>query len=278
MECERRSVMPPLVRFVDLPDKITLPFVEQGDPLGMPLLLLHGLTDSWRSFELVLPHLSGSIHAFATSQRGHGDASRPAEGYRPSDFAADLRNFMDALRLEAAVLVGHSSHSFVVTRFAVDHPERVSGLVLVGAPATLRGKPGAEALLESVAMLKDPIDPLFVRRFAEGTFHRAPPAPFVDAMIQESLRVPAYVWQQAFRDLFEGGPTAEELGRLRAPTLLVWGDRDTIVSRADQDALGAAITDSTLLVYRGTGHTHHWEEPLRFASDLSTFVEALRRA
>ena len=61
---------------------VTLPYVEQGDPAGVPVLLLHGYTDSWRSFEDTLAHLPDSIHAIALTQRGHGDADRPATGYR----------------------------------------------------------------------------------------------------------------------------------------------------------------------------------------------------
>ena len=61
-----------------LPTGVTLPYVEQGDPDGVPVILLHGVTDSWRSFEPVLPHLPPSIRAFALTQRGHGDADRPS--------------------------------------------------------------------------------------------------------------------------------------------------------------------------------------------------------
>src|SRR5919108_1012926 len=66
---------------VELPNNVSIPFVEQGDTSGLPMVLLHGFADSWRSFELVLPHLPEFIHAFALTQRGHGDASRPATGY-----------------------------------------------------------------------------------------------------------------------------------------------------------------------------------------------------
>ena len=58
----------------------SIPYIELGDSGGVPVLFLHGLTDSWLSFEGVLPHLPGSMHAFALSQRGHGDATRPATG------------------------------------------------------------------------------------------------------------------------------------------------------------------------------------------------------
>src|SRR3712207_4230490 len=100
--------MTTVIESVELPNGVKLPYVEQGDPSGVPVVLLHGVTDSWRSFEPVLPHLPASIHAYALTQRGHGDAERPASGYRPQDLAADVAAFMDALGLESAVIVGHS--------------------------------------------------------------------------------------------------------------------------------------------------------------------------
>jgi hypothetical protein len=64
---------------------VKIPFAEQGDPDSLPVLFLHGYTDSWRSFEGVLPLLPRSVRAIAISQRGHGDADRPMTGYRASD-------------------------------------------------------------------------------------------------------------------------------------------------------------------------------------------------
>jgi pimeloyl-ACP methyl ester carboxylesterase len=87
--------MTPVIHSVGLPSGVSLQYVEQGDPSGIAALLLHGATDSWRSFELVLPHLPASIHVFALTQRGRGDASRPPTGYRYADFAADLAAFMN---------------------------------------------------------------------------------------------------------------------------------------------------------------------------------------
>ena len=70
--------MMPRAKSVELPGRVRLAYVEQGDPSGVPVLLLHGITDSWRYFEPMLSHLPDSIHAFALSQKGHGDADRAA--------------------------------------------------------------------------------------------------------------------------------------------------------------------------------------------------------
>ena len=120
------------IKSVELLGRARLAYAEQGDPLGIPVLLLHGATDSWRSFERVLPHLPDSIRAIAVTQRGHGESSRPEGGYRTSDFAADLVALMDALDLETAVIAGHCMGGSVAQRFALDYPERTQGLVSLG--------------------------------------------------------------------------------------------------------------------------------------------------
>ena len=86
--------------------------------------------------------------------------------------------------------------------------------------------------------------------------------------------MPARVWRDALAGLLEDEHAAR-LGDIQVPTLLVWGDQDAFVPESDQDILLAAIAGSRLETYRGTGHAVHWEEPARFAADLTAFVEGL---
>jgi pimeloyl-ACP methyl ester carboxylesterase len=270
--------MTPVIHAVTLPNQVTLPYVEQGDPAGVPVLLLHGITDSWRSFEGVLPHLPTSLHAFALSQRGHGDATRPVTGYYPQDFAADLAAFMDALKLRQAVVVGHSMGSYIAQRFALDYPDRTLGLVLMGSCTTVRGNPVAIGLWDSVvSTLTDPIDPGFVREFQQSTLAQPVPQALLNTVVQESLKVPARVWKAALAALLDTDFSGD-LGKITAPILIVWGDQDTFFLRREQEALAAAITGAQLMVYSGAGHGFHWEEPARFAADLVAFAAHLQVA
>jgi non-heme chloroperoxidase len=264
------------MRELDLPSGIRLPFVEQGDRSGVPVVLLHGYTDSWRSFEGVLAHLPNSVHAWALTLRGHGNADRPLEGYRTADFAADVAAFMDGLDLGSAVVVGHSMGSYIAQRFAIDYPERTLGLVLMGSFPTMRGNPVISVLWDSVSNLVDPVDRDFVLDFQLSTLARPVPPTLLDTVVQESLKVPARIWKAALRGLLEDDHAAD-LGRIRAPTLIVWGDRDAIFDRRDQDALAAAIPGARLLAYSGAGHGFHWEAPAGFASDLAAFAESVAR-
>lgn len=263
------------IKYVKIPNGIRLPYVEQGDPASVPVVLLHGVTDSWHSFERVLPHLPQTIHAFALTQRGHGDADRPATGYRTRDFAADVAAFVNALDLAPAVVVGHSMGSTNALRFAIDYPELTQGLVLLGSFSTYRGNRVTMEFWESaVSRLADPIDPSFVREFQESTLAQSVPQAFLDTIVQESLKVPARIWRAAFEGFLEDD-FAGELNRIKAPTLILWGDRDGLCPRGDQDALLGSINGSRLVVYKGAGHGLHWEEPERFATDLVAFSEGL---
>ena len=267
--------MTPSIKSVELPNGVVLSYAERGDDSGVPVVLLHGVTDSWRSFELVLPLFSKSIHAFAITQRGHGDSSHPQSGYTFSDFAGDLAAFMDALNIQKAVIVGHSMGSSVAQRFAIDHPQRVKGLVLVGSFASMRDNPVVEEFWDTVvSKITDPVDPGIAQAFQESTINTSVPPEFYEMVVQESLKVPARVWREAFAG-FPKHDFSGELHKIKAPTLIVWGDHDAFCPRSDQDTLQTTISGSRLVVYSGTGHAVHWEQPRRFVTDLEAFIKGL---
>ena len=104
---------------------VTLHYAEKGDPTGEAIIFLHGYSDSWFSYSRVLPLLSPEYHAFALTQRGHGDSDKPECCYTPDDFAADVDAFMDAVGIEEATLVGASTGALFAQRAA---PRWPSGL------------------------------------------------------------------------------------------------------------------------------------------------------
>jgi non-heme chloroperoxidase len=256
---------------ITLSTGVTLPYAEHGDAEGVPMILLHGYSDSQRSFDLLLPQLPDSIHAFAYTQRGHGDADKPAGGYAPEDYAADAAAFMDAVGLERAIVAGHSSGSYTAQRFAVDHPERTLGVVLIAAFSRFGDNPAVLEMQPAVEAMTDPVDPRFVREFQESCVAQPVPAGHIDAIVADSLKLPARVWKAFLRGAMEADVPIES-GTITAPTLILWGDRDAFCGRRDQDALLAAIPGAQLSTYEGTGHCPHWEHPVRAASELAAFA------
>jgi len=256
---------------VTLPAGITLQYAEKGHGRGQVVIFLHGYTDSWFSWSRVLPLLPSRFHAYAITQRGHGDSDKPATGYAMTDFSEDVVAFMDHFGIREATVVGHSMGSVIAQRLAIDHPDRVSRLVLVGSGADPDQNPVLLDLADFVDTLTDPIDPAFVYDFQASTVYSPVPADFLDTVVAESLKVPARVWQAALHGLVEEN-TLGELGALAAPTLIFWGDKDDIFPYPDQVELEQGIPRVTLLVYPDTGHGLHWERPERFTEDLVRFL------
>lgn len=264
-----------VARSVALASGIRLSCAEQGAGGGAPLLLLHGYGDSWRAFGPVLASLPPSRRAIALSLRGHGDSDKPADGYRIADFAADVIAFMDRLDLPPAALVGHSMGSLVAMRAALDRPGRVAGLVLIGAFATLKGNAAAEELWRTaVAGFGETVDPGFVREFQQGTLARPVEPAFFEGVVAESLKLPAAAWRAALAAML-ADDFSDELGRISAPTLLLWGELDSFSGRAEQERLAALIPGARLVAYKGAGHAPHWEDPARAAADLAGFAASL---
>jgi pimeloyl-ACP methyl ester carboxylesterase len=258
---------------IRLSNGLDVSYAESGGREGLPLVLLHGYTDSWRSMAPLLASLPRRFRAIALSQRGHGDSGRPHGRYDIPQLADDLAAFLDHLGIDRAVIVGHSMGSLVAQRFALEQPRRVAALVLLGAFRCLRGNGEVEAFWrDAVASLRDPVDPALVRNFQQSTLAAPLPAAFLETVVEESLKVPAHVWRAALRGQIDEDLEATAK-RIDAPTLILWGDQDAFSRRAEQAKLAAAIPDARLVAYRGAGHALHWEQPARVAADIAAFTD-----
>lgn len=256
----------------ELSPGLALSYVSFGAGDTRPVLLLHAWGESRRSFERLLPLLARTLRAIAVDQRGHGDADVPEQGYALTDFARDVVAFMDALELPSAVLLGSSSGGYVAQQVAATWPSRVDGLVLVGSPRTLRGRP---PFADEVDRLTDPMDPGWVRQSLAWfpTSHQVP-ASYLEHRVEDGARIPAHVWRSTFHGLCDALPPTD-IATIDVPTLVVWGDRDDLLTRAHEEDLVRAIPGSRLVVYEDTGHLVLWEQPERLARDLIDFVEGL---
>jgi rifampin ADP-ribosylating transferase len=254
---------------VELSNGVTLAYVSTGVASGTPILLLHAWGESRRAFDRLLPLLPVNVHAVAVDQRGHGDASRPTAGYSLEDLAEDVDLFMATVGISAAVLVGSSSGGYVAQQVAIASPHRVAGLVLVGSPRDLQGRP---SFADEVDQLTDPMDPAWVRT-SLSWFPRFNDVPqwYIDDRVRDGVRIPAHVWRDTLSGLITARPPTDT-ATISAPTLIVWGANDELLPRQDQEALAAAIPSSRLAVYENTGHLVLWEQPERLASDLMTFI------
>jgi pimeloyl-ACP methyl ester carboxylesterase len=116
----------------------------------------------------------------------------------------------------------------VAEQIAIERPERVSKLVLAGAPGPPAGNPLIAEAADAVAGLEDPIDPEFVREFQASTTERPLPPGRLDTFVAESLKLPARVWRAAFAGLLDMDVSAG-LRRIEQPVLLLHGARNGLV-------------------------------------------------
>ncbi len=109
--------------------EISIHYAE-GPQNGPPLVLLHGLARDWRSFLVLLPELSSRFHVFALDLRGHGESSRATRGYRITQYAQDVPEFLETVLPDGAAIFGHSLGGEVGMHIAAELNCRVTALIV----------------------------------------------------------------------------------------------------------------------------------------------------
>ena len=250
---------------------ITVACRVQGDPGSQPVLLLHAWGESGGSFDRLMPGLS-SFRAYAPDLRGQGDADKPQDGYSLAEQAEDAAAILDALGVDRAFVLGSSSGGYVAQQLAVDYPDLVAGLVLVGSPLSLRGRP---PFADDVEGLTDPVREDWVR----GSFSWFPrihdvPEWFVTERVRDGTKMPSNAWKRILAGLCSAeAPT--ESGTIRAPALILWGAEDNALPRTEQEVLAGRMQDARLKVYPGVGHLVLWECPEQVSEDATEFFSLL---
>jgi non-heme chloroperoxidase len=249
---------------------LRLHYAEHGERGSHPLVLLHGLSDSWFSFSRVLPALGERYHIYALDQRGHGNSDRPANGYSMANMAADVVAFMDAMNLAQATVVGHSMGSVVATMVVLAAPERLTSLILIGAN-TSWNTPDVVQFQQMVETLEDPVSDAFAREFQASTAYEPLPPEFMDRVVAESLKLPARVWRAALNGTVEAD-YAGRLGDIRVPALVLGGEEDIYSPAVSQRELAARLGNAELKLYPRVSHCPHWERPTEFVRDVEAFL------
>lgn len=257
---------------------IRLGRVELGEApasaTGLPLILIHGYTDSSRSWSLLAPPLRDALpgrRIIAVELRGHGISDAPECCYGPDSLAHDLKGVMDALGINRADLVGHSLGSITAAELAATHPERVNRLVLMSSATAIPG-PALEWLWQEIPALPDRIDPQ--GEFMTAWFANPTPVPqdFLTREMTEAAAIPRHVWTGVLTGLTTHDWTMLA-PRITAPTLVLWGDQDGLFGPESQAALQAALPAAEHRTYPGLGHNFFWEQPDQAAGDIAAFLK-----
>ena len=248
-----------------------------GDP---PVLLLHGIGNYGRYWDLFADAIAGRLRLAAPDARGHGESGRPDDGYAPEDFVGDALAVLDAAGIERAVVMGHSMGGLHAIHLAAGHPERVQALAIVDAspePMPAGSERARRLLTERPARFADRAG---ARAYLERTS-----AGYSDAVYRNRLEF-------AFRDengglVWRSDPDALErimsarsphadrwaaLREIRCPTLVVRGTRSNVLADDVARRMVAELNDGTLLEL-DAGHNVALERPRELAEAAVALAE-----
>ena len=121
-------------------NSVKLHYLDWGGK-GETILFLHGLGDTAHIFDDLAPKFTNQFRVLGLTRRGHGQSEKPEAGYDTATLVEDIRQFLDALKIERVILVGHSLAGDELTRFAGEHPDRVIKLVYLDAAHDRAGLP-----------------------------------------------------------------------------------------------------------------------------------------
>lgn len=249
---------------------------------GEPVVLLHGIfaeKDHWVDFARPL---TGRWRVIAPDLPGFGESGRIAsERYDYPAQVERLRHWLDALGLQRVHLAGNSMGGTIAVLFALQHPQRVASVALVGSPHGIRA-PKASAMDRRIEAGDAPLVARTAQEFEDMlslVFAQRPflPYPVLHASTQDAIaRADSNqrIWeaQLAHRWLLDAHVDA-----LRAPTLVLWGEADQVFDVSGAEALRARLPSARVERMPGLGHLPMMEAPAASAAAYARFLDALPR-
>lgn len=241
-----------------LVDGTRLRLIDTGQ--GPAVILVHGFGASLYSWRHLLgPIVGAGYRVIAFDNRGFGFSDKPAQGYDNAAYERLLVALMDSLRIADAVLVGHSMGGAIALETAVRDPQRVRGLILLGAAGLgLRSPTGLKVLRWPIV---GPVLAAARGRRATATILRSTygePGRVSDADIDQYYApVADGGYARAVRAVlrhFRFDGLAGRLGAVAAPALVIWGERDSWIPVALGKEMATELPRAAFVVIPGAGH------------------------
>ena len=248
---------------------------------GRPVLLLHGWLNSWGVWRKTIEVLGSDFRVYAMDFFGFGDSGDQASDYSVSNFARLVPQFMDRMGIVKAPLVGHSMGGTVSLSVALNHPEKVVKVVVVGSPIVgsslspllkMAAYSGWESLAEKSPALFVPVQ-AGLKVFMRGYSHfMAKDGKAVGDMLSTDIgKLSAMSFLESIGTLRQTDLRGQ-LGRLRVPVLGMYGRKDNIVHPNQGDVLKDALPSSQIAWFDDSGHFPMMDETEHFHDVLRSFL------
>lgn len=251
--------------------------LAEGPDAGPSLLLLHGLTARWQTWEALLPSLRQGRHLLAPDLRGHGRSDR-GPSYLLADYTGDILALLDHLP-RPLDLVGHSLGALTALAVTAARPEAVRSLALIDPPLFIRELPLA-AVPGALAYFTWAHETAGVPSFEHillrcGDWAPAASEAAVSSLAEQLAAVTPEAIQVNLEDRLQGDfDFAEALRTVRVPLLLLRGEwgKGSVVREEDAALVTACAPQATAIQFPGAGHNLHWERREQVARALLDFL------
>lgn len=280
---------PALGRHVQVSDARLHLIETNQDALGLPVLLLHGASSNAREWQTRVAPALPNRRLIALDRPGYGQSDAPAGCHKLDRQAQFAVGALDALGVDQALVVAHSLGAGTALRMALDHPDRVAGLVLL-APASHPYPSGnawyvvvgaTPVLGQAFSWTLPPIaGPLQAKAGIAGTF--APETVADDYAEQTGLGLLFRPWtfaanaRQVRATNPEFAAQAPRYSTITQPTVILTPDKDRVVSpKIHARALAAAIPGAELVVLEGAGHGLPQTRPREIADAVAKVTEKI---
>lgn len=283
-------------QFVEIGEGVTVHLRDEGPKDAPAIILLHGSNADLHTWEPWVQGLKDSYRVIRFDQVGHGlTGPDPEDNYTRDNYVADIAEVADKLDLETFILGGNSMGGKHALAFAVAHPERVTGLVLVdgsGGPMLdlKQGQPEKDKKKDSgnigfkiaqtpgINLLVEQITPrsLIAQSLEQSVSVKSVASEAAVDRYWELLRYPGNRRATLKRFSLPYDPLTEaEIAGVKTPTLILWGEEDRLIPVEAGRWLDKVMPNSTLVVYPKIGHLPQEEAVEATLADLKPWLAAL---
>lgn len=281
----------PPSQFVDIGGGVTVHLRDEGPKDAPAIILLHGSNADLHTWEPWASVLKGTHRVIRFDQVGHGlTGPDPAHDYSRENYIEDILQVADKLGLERFIIGGNSMGGKHALAFAVAHPERVAGLILVDASGgpmletkadtdredagggnigfTIARTPGLNRLVEQITPRS-----LIAQSLEQSVSVKSVASEAAVTRYWELLRYPGNRRATLRRFSHPYEPLSEaELAAITAPTLILWGEEDRLIPLAAGQWLAQTIPSAALKSYPGIGHLPQEEAVAPTLADLEPWL------
>jgi 3-oxoadipate enol-lactonase len=254
---------------------IQVSYLDEGPANGMPVIFIHGFPFRKEMWEKQVSALNKTHRVIAYDVRGHGESERGAAQFSIPLFADDLFFFMDALKIEKAILAGLSMGGYIALYAIQQQPQRIAGLILCDTQCAADSDEGREKRKKTIAFIQKNGLSVYAEESLKNLFA---PASFTDnkdavTFIKDTiLKTPAENICLTLQALADRKETCSSLSQINIPVSILVGKEDKITSPELALNMQALIKGSSLQIIEGAGHLSNLENPEQFNAQVKSFL------